>query len=52
MKHTIQLSALACLLAFSLWRAYNQGDTMTQVTAAFVALIFFLALKQVWKERK
>ncbi len=52
MKNKIRLALLGALAGYSLWRAMSHDDMMTLFTAAFTAVLFLLALRQLWRERR
>ncbi len=52
MKNKIRLALLGALAAFSLWRAASHDDMMTLFTAALTTVLFLLAARQVWRERR
>ena len=52
MKNKIRLALLGALAGYSLWRAASHDDMMTLFTAALTTLLFLLAARQVWRERR
>ena len=52
MKNRIRLALLGALAGYSLWRAASHDDMMTLFTAALTTVLFLLAARQVWRERR
>ena len=52
MKNKIRLALLGVLAGYSLWRAASHDDMMTFFTAALTTVLFLLAARQVWRERR